>query len=129
MIFRAMVEAYPHGRPERERSERVAFIEAVNRDDAKKRLVALVSLTWQVPVESVQICNLEPEFELRGSPLAEGLPPGQAMFVIGYGPERAIFVNGAGPCGFPLFFLSSEQERVMSTFLSLPREYIEITSL
>lgn len=68
------------------------------------------------------ICNLDPEFELMASPLAEGLPREHAMFVIGWGDGKPTFVNGQGPCGHAVFFLAGELDRVMSAYMSLPRE-------
>jgi hypothetical protein len=122
MIFRAMVGAYPKGLPERCQDERVVFIEAANRDDARARLPVLASTAWRVPVESLEICNLEPEFELITSPLAEGLPREHAMFVIGWGDGKPTFVNGQSPCGHAVFFLAREIDRVMNAYMSLPRE-------
>lgn len=121
MIFRAMVGAYPKGLPERAQDERVVFIEAANRDDVRARLPALAATAWRVPVESVEICNLDPEFELMASPLAEGLPPEQAIFVIGWSDGKPTFVNGQGPCGHAVFFLANELDKVMNAYLSLPR--------
>lgn len=122
MIFRAMVSAYPKGLPERAQDERVVFIEAANRNDARDRLPALAATAWCVPVESVDICNLEAEFELMASPFAEGLSREHAIFVIGWGDGKTTFVNGEGPCGHAVFFLASELDRVMNAYMSLPRK-------
>lgn len=122
MIFRAMVSAYPKGLPERDQDERVVFIEAANRDDARDRLPVLSAGIWCVPVESIEIWNLEPEFELINSPIAEGLPREHAIFVIGHGDGKPTFVNGCGPCGHAVFFLAHELDRVMNAYMSLPRE-------
>lgn len=122
MIFRAMVCAYPKGSPELDQDERVVFIEAVNRNDARGRLPALAAAAWRVPVESVEICNLEAEFELMVSPFSEGMPREHAMFVIGWGDGKPTFVNGESPCGHAVFFLASELDRVMNAYMSLPRK-------
>jgi hypothetical protein len=122
MLFRAMVGAYPKEHPERAQHEHVVFIEAANRDDARDRLPVLAATAWRVPVESLEICNLEAEFELLANPFAEGLPREHALFVIGWGNGDHIFVNGQGPCGHALFFLADELDRVMNAYLSLPRE-------
>jgi len=121
MIFRAMVSAYPTGLPELHQSERIVFIEAINRDDVRKRLPLLAATTWRVPLESVEIYNLDPEFELVASPLAECLPAQQAIFVVGWDSSGPVFVNGQGACGHPIFFLASETDRVWNAYLSLPR--------
>ncbi|CAD0264260.1 hypothetical protein DENIT_20149 [Pseudomonas veronii] len=122
MIFRAMVSAYPKELPERAQDERVVFIEAANRNDARDRLPALAAATWSVPVESVDICNFEAEFELMASPFAEGLPREHAIFVTGWGDGKTTFVNGETPCGHAVFFLAGELDRVMNAYLSLPRK-------
>lgn len=121
MIFRAMVSAYPKGLPELHQDERVVFIEAVNRDDARKRLPVLAATAWRVPVESIEIVNFEPEFELASSPVAEGIPPEHAMFIIGWEAGSPTFVNGQGACGHPVFFLAGRLDQVMNAYLSLPR--------
>lgn len=122
MIFRAMVCAYPKGNPELDQDERVVFIEAVNRNDARDRLPALAAAAWRVPVESVDICNLDPEFELMVSPLAEGLSREHAIFVTGWEDGKPVFVNGETACGHAVFFLASELDRVMNAYISLPRK-------
>ena len=119
MIFRAMVSAYPKGLPERAQDERVVFIEASNRDDARDRLPALSANVWRVPVESVEVWNLAPEFELQADPCAEGVSRERALFVTGWSNGRPSFVDGK--FGHPLFFLGHELDRVMATYLALPR--------
>lgn len=119
MIFRAMVSAFPKGFPERAQDERVVFIEAANRDDARDRMPALTANVWRVPVESVEVWNLAPEFELQADPGAEGLSREQALFVIGWGSGGPTFTDGR--FGHPLFFLGSELDRVMAAYLALPR--------
>lgn len=119
MIFRAMVSAYPKGLPDRAQDERVVFLEAANRDDARDRIPALTASVWRVPVESVEVWNLSPEFELQGDPGAEGLSREQALFVIGWGNGGPTFTDGR--FGHPLFFLGSELDRVMAAYLALPR--------
>lgn len=119
MIFRAMVSAYPKGLPERAQDERVVFLEAANRDDARDRLPALAANVWRVPVESVEVWNLVPEFELQADPGAEGLTREQALFVTGWSAGRPTFTDGR--FGHPLFFLGSELDRVMAAYLALPR--------
>ena len=120
MIFRAMVSAYPKGLPERAQDERVVFLEAANRDDARDRLPVLAANVWRVPVESVEVWNLAPEFELQADPCAEGLSTGQALFVTGWAAGRPTFTDGR--YGHPLFFLGSELDRVMAVYLALPRD-------
>lgn len=100
----------------------MVFIEAANRDDVRDRLPVLVAKAWRVPVKSLEICNLEPEFELTASPLAGGIPSEHAMFVVGWGGGKPRFVNGQGPSGHPMFFLASEIDRVMNAYMSLPRD-------
>ncbi|WP_313025567.1 hypothetical protein [Pseudomonas lopnurensis] len=119
MIFRAMVSAYPKGLPERAQDERVVFIEAANRNDARDRLPSLAANVWRVPVESVEVWNLAPEFELQADPGAEGLPREHALFVIGWGDGRPMYADGR--YGHPLFLLGGELDRVMATYLALPR--------
>ncbi|HHM8127004.1 TPA: hypothetical protein ACRMWJ_005764 [Pseudomonas aeruginosa] len=119
MIFRAMASAFPRGLPERAQDERVVFIEASNRDSARDRLPTLLASVWQVPLESVEIWNLYPEFQLVADPFAEGLSNEQALFVIGSYGGRPTFANGA--FGHPLFFLAGELDRVMAAYLALPR--------
>ena len=119
MIFRAMVSAYPKGLPERAQDERVIFIEAANRDDARDRLPALAANVWRVPVESIGGWNLAPEFELQADPGAEGLTREQALFVTGWSAGRPTFTDGR--FGHPLFFLGNELDRVMAAYLALPR--------
>jgi hypothetical protein len=119
MIFRAMVSAYPKGLPDRTQVERVVFLEAANRDDARDRIPTLTANVWRVPVESVEVWNLSPEFELHGDPSAEGLSHEQALFVIGWGNGGPTFTDGR--FGHPLFFLGSELDRVMAAYLALPR--------
>lgn len=119
MIFRAMLSAYPKGLPECSQDERVVFIEAANRNDARDRLPSLAANVWQVPVESVEVWNLAPEFELQADPGAEGLSREQALFVTGWSNGRPSFVNGR--FGHPLFFLGKELDRVMAAYLALPR--------
>lgn len=121
MIFRAMVSAFPKGLPDRAQGERVVFIEAANRNDARDRLPALAADVWRVPVESVEVWNLAPESDLLVDPFAVGVPPGHALFLTGALGVTPVFVNGCGPSGHPLFFLSSELDRVMDAYLSLPR--------
>lgn len=122
MIFRAMVSAYPQGLPESAHDERVVFIEAANRDDVRDRLPVLVATAWSVPVNSLEIWNLEPEFELTASPFAAGIPSEHAMFVVGWGDGKPTFVNGQGPSGHPIFFLGREIDRVMNAYMSLARD-------
>jgi hypothetical protein len=119
MIFRAMASAFPANQPERHQDERVVFIEAANRDDARDRLPALLTSLWRVPSSSVEIWNLEPEFELITNPTAEGLSREQALFVIGWSQGKATFVNGQ--YGHPIFLLGNELDRLMETYISLPR--------
>lgn len=122
MIFRAMVCAYPKALPESAQDERVVFIEGANRNDVRDRLPVLMATAWRVPVQSLEICNLEPEFELTSSPFATGIPSEHAMFVIAWGGGKPTFVNGLGPSGHPMFFLASEIDRVMNAYMSLPRD-------
>jgi hypothetical protein len=121
MIFRAMVSAYPNGLPERVQAERVVLIEAVDRDDARDRLPGLLATVWQVPVKSLDICNVESEFELSVGPVPESVAPEHALFVIdGFG-SNPIYVNGCLPCNHALFFLAEKLDRVMSAYMSLPQ--------
>jgi hypothetical protein len=121
MIFRAMVSAYPNGLPERAQAERVVFIEAVDRDDVRNRLPCLVATVWQVPVESLDICNLESEFELSEGPFSEGQRPEHALFEIGGSGSKRIYADGITLGGHPLFFLANQLDRVMNAYMSLPR--------
>jgi len=98
------------------------FLEAANRDDARDRLPALTASVWRVPIDSVEVCNLEPEFELQGAPGAEGLSREQALFVTGWGGGQPTFSDGR--FGHPLFFLAGELDRVMAAYLALPRENV-----
>jgi hypothetical protein len=119
MIFRAMVSAYPKGLPERAQDERVVFLEAANRDDARNRLPDLAANVWRVPVESVEMWNLASEFELQADPGTVGLSREQALFVIGWAAGRPTFTDGR--YGHPLFFLGGELDRAMAAYLALPR--------
>lgn len=121
MLFRAMVSAFPRDLPERHQDERVVFIEAANRNDARDRLPGLAAVVWRVPVESVEVWNFSAEFELMADPFAEDLSRDQALFLTGWGGGKHIFVDGCGPSGYPLFFLAGELDRVMNAFMALPR--------
>jgi hypothetical protein len=116
-----MVSAYPNGLPERAQAERVVFIEAVDRDDARDRLPGLVATVWRVSVESLDICNLESEFELSEGPFTEGHLPEHAMFVVGSSGPKKIYVDGITLGGHPMFFLANQLDRVMNAYMSLPR--------
>lgn len=126
MIFRAMVSAYPEGLPERAQVERVVFIEAVDWDDVRDRLPGLVATVWQVPVESLDICNLASEFELSASPPSGCVAREHAIFVIGSFGSTPIYVNGRPPCNHALFFLANELDRVMNAYMSLPCEPLRV---
>lgn len=119
MIFRAMVSAYLHDEPDRSQDERVMFIEAVNRDDARARLPALVALLWSVPADALEIYNLESEFDLTSSPFAKGLSREHALFVIGWEGGAPTFVNGHGPSGHAIFFLARDADRLMRAYVEL----------
>lgn len=120
MIFRAMVSAYPLGLPERTQEERVAFIEGDIREDAYRRLISLTAELWQVPEESIEVWNLNSEFELQHGAGSAELLPDQALFVTGWSYGQPTFTNGR--FGHPLFFLARELDRVMSVYLALPRD-------
>lgn len=119
MIFRAMISAYPEARPERAQDERVVFIEAASRAEARVRIPALAANVWQVPVDSVEVWNLNAEFELQAESAGIELAPSQALFVTGWSNGGPSFVDGR--FGHPLFFLGRELDRLMSTYLALPR--------
>lgn len=112
MIFRAFAE---HSAA----SERLVFIEAANRDDARVRLPMLLAVVWHVPVASIDIYNLASEFELRNDPFAERLEGDDFLFVVGWHQDGPSFWKGQH--GHPLFFLNKQLDRVMSAYLALPR--------
>lgn len=112
MIFRAFAE---HSAA----SERMVFIEATNRDDARERLPLLLAAVWDVPISSINIYNLVPEFELRNDTFAEHLEGDDFFFVTGWHQDGPSFWQGQH--GHPLFFLNKQLDRVMSAYLALPR--------
>lgn len=112
MIFRAFAE---HS----DVSERMVFIEATNRDDARERLPLLLAAVWDVPISSIDIYNLAPEFELRNDPFADRVEGDDFFFLIGWHQDGPSFWHGQH--GHPLFFLNNQHDRVMSAYLRLSR--------
>lgn len=120
MIFRAMCSGYSREFPERRQDETVVYIDAENRDEARQRFPELLAALWRIPADAVEVWNLESEFQLQGDPFAVGLPPDQALFVIGGGGKQGpSFVRAE--IGHPLFLLSKSLNRVMQAYLSLQR--------
>lgn len=118
MIFRAMCSGYSHEFPDRRQDETVVYIDAANRDEARQRFPELLATVWQLPAGSIEVWNLESEFQLQADPFAAGLTPDQALFVIGgSGKMGPSYVRAE--IGHPLFLLSKSLNRVMQAYLSL----------
>lgn len=101
------------------KKERIAFVEAADRNDALNRLPALIALVLQVPIDNVGAWNLVSEDELVNDPFAESVQPDQALFVTGWSEGRPVFIDQS--YGHPLFLLDQDNDRVVNAYLKMLR--------
>lgn len=120
MIFRAMVDT-PDNWHERT-PQCVVFVEGANREDAAKRLRETLAPLWRVKPESLDWENMQSETDLINTPMDDGAVGDHRLFVTGAWRCKPIYLDGFSPSGTPLFLLTTQLERVMRAFLSLPRE-------
>lgn len=115
MIFRAMVSK-PIGWHEKN-PQQVVFIEASSRDEARTSLRGTLASLWNVEPECLYWENMESEFDLFSYSTDEATVGDHRLFLTGSWQFKPIFVDGT-----PLFLLSSELDRVMRAYITLPRE-------
>lgn len=118
MIFRAMVST-PKGWHDKS-SQCVVFLEASNREEARKRLRETLAPLWKVEPETLEWENLESEEDLISNSIDEGAIGDHRLFVIGTWQFKPIYLGGSS--GTPLFLLTSELDRMTRAFLTLPRD-------
>lgn len=118
MIFRAMVST-PKGWHDKS-SQCVVFLEASNREEARKRLRETLAPLWKVEPETLEWENLESEEDLISNSIDEGAIGDHRLFVIGTWQLKPIYLGGSS--GTPLFLLTSELDRMTRAFLTLPRD-------
>lgn len=121
MIFRAIAYSTDEGWSDSKAMERVVFVDAVTRNDAK--LVISESLThlWCVPESSVEFYNLESEFEVMSRALGPASTGDQRLFEVGCKQGQPIYI-GSRSHDQPLLLLNDSLHRMTLAYLSLPKE-------
>lgn len=121
MIFRAFVDT-PRSGWHNSASQCVVFVEASNKQQAAENLRLLLACLWQVEAGSIDWENLQSEDDLISNPLAAEVDADHRLFVSGWH-KKPLFENGERTVGSPVFLLSTQLDRVMKAYLTLPREH------
>lgn len=121
MIFRAIAYSTDENWSDSKAMERVVFVDADTRDEAK--LVISESLThlWSVPETSVEFYNLESEFELLSRAMGPASTGDQRLFEVGCEQGQTIY-TGCRADDQPLLLLNDNLHRMTVAYLSLPKE-------
>ncbi|WP_454864198.1 hypothetical protein [Pseudomonas hormoni] len=119
MIYRALAVSTSPTWVDRDCVERRVFIEAENRDGARLGIREVLAKLWDVDADSIEFWNLESEFELNHGAFVENVAGDHRLFVAGWADGKPSFDDGT--YGHPLFLLSTQLDRMMSAYLTLPR--------
>lgn len=119
MIYRALAISTSPTWTDRDCVERRVYIEAENRDRARLAIREVLAKLWDVDADSIEFWNLESEFELTHDAFVGNVAGDHRLFVSGWADGKPSFDDGT--YGHPLFLLSTQLDRMMAAYLTLPR--------
>ncbi|WP_151639286.1 hypothetical protein [Noviherbaspirillum aerium] len=119
-LFRATVYSTVARLDDHSPNETMAYIDALDRDDAARRMKQMLAALWHVPAESVEIHNLRGESELRlNSTHRDGAD--LRLFEIGWGSEKGPLYPRADELPY-LLVRPETMKRLMAAWTMHPRK-------
>lgn len=121
MIFRTIAYSTHESWFDANAMERVVFVDAQTRNEAKQTLHVLLSQLWRVPEDSLEFYNLESEFEVLSRAVGQVSTGDLRLFEIGTEGGKPLYI-GAKLNDQPLLLLTESLQRLTMAYLQVAKE-------